>query len=221
VNRGLAIIGLAALIAAALAAAVTLPALIVSGQDAPPAALSIAAGSKRIVVRAPALPTPRVVARREPSNLVRLAPVTLAPPQSSGPSLVSAPLSGSTAGTTGSGSRNALQTKALKRAKPSKRVPPPPPAVVPPPPPLSPPPPPLAPESTAKGHGHQQKQTKGKDEEKAKSHGQGHAQKQKDHGHGHGQGGGQTQHGHGHEGNKDHGKGKGNDDGDKGHGPKR
>ena len=219
-NRGLAIIGLAALIGVALAAAVTLPALIVSGEDAPPAALSIAAGSKRIVVRAPALPTPRIVARREPSNLVRLAPVTLAPPQSSGSSLVSAPLSGSTAGTTGSGSRNALQTKVLKRAKPSKRVPPPPPTIVPPPPPpLSPPPPPLAPESTTKGHGHQQKQTKGKHEEKAKSHGQGHAQKQKDHGHG--QGGGQKQHGHGHgnEGNKDHGKG--NDDGDKGHGPKR
>ena len=214
-NRGLAIIALAALIGAALAAAVTLPALVVSGEDAPPAALSIAAGSKRVVVRAPALPGPRIASRLEPSNISPPASLVLppAPAQSPSSALASAPVSGSTAGTTRSVSRDALGAKAQKRAKPSKRLPPPPPTVAP-----SPPPPPPAAESTTKGHGHKQERSKGKHEEKAKSHGH----KQKSHGNGHDTGGAEKEHGHGHgnNGGKDKDKGDKSHD-DEGHGPKR
>jgi hypothetical protein len=216
VNRGLAIIALAALIGAALAAAVTLPALVVSGEDAPPAALSIAAGSKRVVVRAPALPRPRNASRLEPSNISPPASLVLppAPAQSPSSALASATVSEGTSGTTGSVSRDALGTKAQKRAKPSKRLPPPPPTVAPPPPP----PPPPAAESTTKDRGHKQEGSKGKHEEKAKSHGP----KQKSHGNGHDTGGAQKEHGHGHgnNGGKDEDKGdKGHDD--ESHGPKR
>ena len=55
-SKSLAIIGVAALIGAALAAAITLPALVTGGGDSPPAALSLAAGGKPQIVRAPPLP---------------------------------------------------------------------------------------------------------------------------------------------------------------------
>jgi hypothetical protein len=201
-SRGLAIVAVAALTGAALAAAVTLPALIVSGDDSPPAALSLAPGSKRVVVRAAPLPAPRIVTRRAPGELAPPAPVS--PTQSSVSALASAPGSGS--GPTGSGSREALGTP--RHAKPAKRAerPVPTPTVLAPAPPAPPPTPPPPPPPPPESRGHKEKPSKKpKHQQGSKS-----KHKEKNHGHGQGKGEGQKEHDHGH-----------GDEGDNGHGPKR
>jgi hypothetical protein len=217
-SRGLAIVAVAALIGAALGAAVTLPALIVSGDDSPPAALSLAQGSKRVVVRASPLPAPRSVTRRLPSELAPPAPASLT--QSPVSVLNSAPVSTSRTGTTGSGSRTAMGTP--RHAKPTNRAKRPVPTV----PPLAPPPPPTSQPTSPQSNGHKDKASKKPKHERGSKR----KHKEKDHGHGHDQGDGQKEHGHGHkeknqghgkgEGQKEHGHGHG-DEGDKGHGPKR
>jgi hypothetical protein len=221
VSRSLAIVAVAALIGAALGAAVTLPALVVSGEDSPPAALSLATGSKRIVVRATHLPATRIATRRAPSQFAPPAPAASTPP--SGSALASAPASQNTAlGTIGSVSRTVM--KAPKHAKPTNRPKPPAPTVLPPPPPAS-PPPPLAsppappappPASGKKDHGNKEKASKKlKHEKGSKSKHEEKGEGESDeHGHGHGndKGHGQRENGHGHE----HG-----DESGKGHGPKR
>jgi hypothetical protein len=212
VSKSLGIVAVAALIGAALGAAVTLPALVVSGEDSPPAVLSLAAGSKRIVVRATHLPATPITTHHAPSQFAPPAPAASTPP--SGSALASAPVSQTTAPeTTGSVSRTVM--KAPKHAKPTNRPKPPAPTVLPPPPPASPPAPPAPPPASGKKeHGKKEKASKkpkhekgskGKHEEKGESD---------DHGHGHGndKGHGQKEKGHDHE----HG-----DESGKGHGPKR
>ena len=64
-SRSIAIIAVAALIGAALGAAVTLPTLVVIGNDTPPAALPFGSGGgEHTVVRATPLPVRHAKVRR-------------------------------------------------------------------------------------------------------------------------------------------------------------
>jgi hypothetical protein len=65
VSRSLGIVAVGAVCLGALGAAITLPALVLGGSDAPPAGLALAGSGTHIVVQAAPLPTPQQARPRE------------------------------------------------------------------------------------------------------------------------------------------------------------